>query len=67
MWSSDEKDEVDVKKLRSNILELGQKHVYVDVGSKLAKDLNLPNAAVGAFASVATTLMAAVAVVLANL
>ncbi|XP_034247808.1 protein FAM151B [Thrips palmi] len=64
VWSSDDTDVVDVKQLKKNILALGKDRVYVDVGEQLAKDLNLSSASATTYASVATTLMALMAVML---
>ena len=58
VWSSDETDKVDVKMLRKNILELGKSRVYVDVGEKLSKELDLASSAMAAYASLATTITA---------
>lgn len=64
VWSSDDTDLVDVKQLKKNILELGKSRVYVDVGEELGKQLDLASASASTYASVATTVLAVLAVML---
>lgn len=54
---------VDVKSLKKNILDLGKSRVFLDVGEQLSKELDLAHSAsVSTYASVATTVMALLAV-----